>query len=56
MSFLTLTSCSKMGSVTPKSDEDKTVYAIGLTLGKNLKSLDLKEKELDLLILLQGSS
>ena len=49
--FLSL-SCNKT-QVTPKSDEEKTLYAMGAMLfGQRLRSLDLSDRELD--FLLQG--
>lgn len=50
--FVALTACNKMGAG-PKpsldSDDDKTVYAIGVDMGTKLKTLDLSKKELAIL-------
>ncbi len=50
--FVALTACNKMG-VGPKpsldSDDDKTIYAIGVDMGTKLKTLDLSKKEMAVL-------
>ncbi len=50
--FVALTACNKMGAG-PKpsldSDDDKTIYAIGVDMGTKLKTLDLSKKEMAVL-------
>ena len=52
ISFVALTACNKVG-MGPKpsldSDDDKTVYAIGMDMGSKLKTLQLSKKEMSIL-------
>ena len=49
--FGTLTACNKMQMSNPSlsSDDDKTIYAIGVDMGTRIKSLDLSSKEMSIL-------
>lgn len=52
ISFVALTACNKMGSMSNPSldsDDDKTVYAIGMDMGTKLKTLQLSKKEMAIL-------
>jgi FKBP-type peptidyl-prolyl cis-trans isomerase FkpA len=51
LSLVALTACDKMGGPKPslQTDDDKTVYAIGMDMGMKLKQLDLSKKELSIL-------
>jgi FKBP-type peptidyl-prolyl cis-trans isomerase FkpA len=43
--------CSRFGgggSATPKTEDDKTLYALGLVLGRNIQVFNLTAKELDM--------
>ena len=40
---------SQPKSITPMTDEEKTIYAIGLSISKSLSPLDLSPRELDLI-------
>ena len=42
-------SCNKQ-EVTPKSEDDKTFYAMGSLMGTRLKSIDLKDAEIDMIV------
>ena len=53
LSALFISVSCKLTKVTPKTDDEKTLYAMGgMLFGQRLKSLDLSERELD--YLLQG--
>lgn len=52
LGLLTLSACDKMKSgsnPTLKTDDDKTVYAIGMDVGSKMKTLDLSDNELAIL-------
>jgi FKBP-type peptidyl-prolyl cis-trans isomerase FkpA len=42
------TGCSRFGRAKPSSDDDKTLYALGLLLGRNISVFNLTAHELDL--------
>jgi FKBP-type peptidyl-prolyl cis-trans isomerase FkpA len=44
----TVAGCGRFGGATPKTDEDKTLYALGMIIGKNLENFNLTSRELDL--------
>ncbi len=51
-SIVALTACNKMGSMAKPSldsDDEKTVYAIGMDMGSKLKTLQLSKKEMAVL-------
>jgi FKBP-type peptidyl-prolyl cis-trans isomerase len=39
--------CGKFGGGAPKTEEDKTLYALGLIIGRNLTDFNLTPRELD---------
>jgi len=41
--------CNKQ-EVTPKTEDDKTFYAMGSLMGTRLKSIDLKDAEMDMIV------
>jgi FKBP-type peptidyl-prolyl cis-trans isomerase FkpA len=49
-SFLFAFGCARLrgGSATPKTEDDKTLYALGLMLGRNISVFNLSEPELEL--------
>ena len=44
--------CNKQSvkSVTPKSEDDKTFYSMGVLMGSRLKAVDLKDTEIDMIV------
>jgi FKBP-type peptidyl-prolyl cis-trans isomerase len=44
--------CNKQAakSVTPKSEDDKTFYSMGVLMGSRLKAVELKENEIDMIV------
>ena len=49
--FSTLTACNKMQMTKPSlnTDDDKTIYAIGVDMGSRIKTLQLTKKEMSIL-------
>jgi FKBP-type peptidyl-prolyl cis-trans isomerase FkpA len=43
----TVAGCGRLGGA-PKSDEDKTLYALGMIIGRNLMDFNLTSRELDI--------
>src|SRR5688572_31526853 len=41
-----LAGCARFGGGAPKTDEDKTLYALGLIIGRNLTDFNLTAREL----------
>ncbi|MAW07330.1 MAG: peptidylprolyl isomerase [Halobacteriovoraceae bacterium] len=47
------TACNKQGgsaSVTPKTEDDKTFYSMGVLMGGRLKAVDLKDNEINMIV------
>jgi FKBP-type peptidyl-prolyl cis-trans isomerase len=46
------TGCNKQAStsVTPKSEDDKTFYSMGVLMGSRLQTVDLKENEMNMIV------
>ena len=44
--------CNKQSakSVTPKSEDDKTFYSMGVLMGSRLKAVDLQDNEIDMIV------
>jgi FKBP-type peptidyl-prolyl cis-trans isomerase FkpA len=43
-----LSACGRLGGSTPKSEDDKTLYALGMIIGRNLADFNLTARELDI--------
>jgi FKBP-type peptidyl-prolyl cis-trans isomerase FkpA/FKBP-type peptidyl-prolyl cis-trans isomerase FklB len=48
--FVLSPACQPRAQVDPETEDEKTIYAIGLTLARNLASFALNEEELDILV------
>ena len=43
-----LSACARLGGGAPKSEDDKTLYALGMIIGRNLSDFNLTPRELDI--------
>ena len=43
-----LSACARLGGGAPKSEDDKTLYALGMIIGRNLTDFNLTPRELDI--------
>jgi FKBP-type peptidyl-prolyl cis-trans isomerase FkpA len=43
-----LSACARLGGGAPKSEDDKTLYALGMIIGRNLADFNLTPRELDI--------
>ncbi len=43
-----LTGCAQAAQTTPKTDDDKALYALGVILSQNIRSFDFTDKELEM--------
>ncbi len=48
LAVLAVTAPARAGGLEPKTDDEKTLYALGLALARNVGPFNLSEKELDL--------
>jgi FKBP-type peptidyl-prolyl cis-trans isomerase FkpA len=43
-----VSACARLGGGAPKSEDDKTLYALGMIIGRNLTDFNLTPRELDI--------